>query len=142
MITTIEDSRIIYFHRVSRPEGILTPVERANGCPFDIARIYYLYDVPGGTDRGGHAHRALEQIIISVMGSFDVIVDDGWQKKKYSLNRAHYGIYIPKLMWRELTNFSSGSVCLVLASLRYDESDYFRNYEEFMRFKENEHTIS
>lgn len=142
MITRIDDCKIIYLNRIARPEGNLTPVERANGFPFDIARIYYLYDVPGGTDRGGHAHRVLEQVIISVMGSFDVIIDDGWQRKVHNLNRAHYGLYVPKLIWRELTNFSSGSVCLVLASLRYDENDYLRNYEEFLRYKENDRTIS
>jgi len=106
--------------------------------PFDIVRTYYLYDVPGGESRGGHAHKELQQLLISVMGAFDVIVDDGSEKKTIRLDRAYCGLYIPKQIWRELINFSSGANCLVLASMLYDESEYIRNYDEFLRLKKGD----
>ena len=100
--------------------------------PFDIQRVYYLYDVPGGAERGGHAHKALHQFIIAMSGSFDVVLDDGQGKKRIHLNRSYYGLYVCPMIWRELDNFSSGSVCMVLASNLYDEADYYRDYEEFL----------
>jgi len=112
-------------------------VESKRQIPFEIKRVYYLYDVPGGEDRGGHGHRDLEQIIVAMSGSFDVTVTDGFQEKKFQLNRSYYGLYIPKKSWRYLDNFSSGSVCLVLASEFYDEKDYIRDYDEFLRFVRN-----
>ena len=101
--------------------------------PFDIKRVYYLYDVPGGGERGGHAHKALSQLIVAMSGSFDVILDDGKQKERFHLNRSYYGLYVCPMIWRELDNFSSGSVCMVLASNLYEESDYFREYADFIQ---------
>ena len=101
--------------------------------PFEIKRVYYLYDVPGGAERGGHAHKNLEQYIIAMSGSFDISLDDGVEKKKIHLNRSYYGLYVCPMIWREIDNFSSGSVCMVLASDYYDEDDYFRDYNEFLR---------
>jgi hypothetical protein len=109
--------------------GNLTFIEGNDHVPFDIKRVYYLYDVPGGEKRGGHAHKALQQFIIAASGSFDVVLDDGNDQKRFHLNRSYYGLYIPTMIWRELDNFSSGSVCIVLASEHYDEHDYIRNYQ-------------
>jgi len=121
--------------RIVRDVGSITPVENNRDIPFPVLRVYYLYDVPGGEDRGGHAHIALEQLIVSAMGSFDVVIDDGSACKTISLNRAYVGLYVPPGIWRELKNFSSGAVCLVLASLPFDERDYIRHYSEFLRRK-------
>jgi uncharacterized RmlC-like cupin family protein len=101
--------------------------------PFDIKRVYYLYDVPGGTARAAHGHKALHQLMIAMSGSFDVTLDDGVEKKMYHLNRSYFGVYIPPMIWRDLNNFSSGAVCVVLASDYFDESDYYRNYDDFVR---------
>ncbi|MBF0318707.1 MAG: WxcM-like domain-containing protein [Nitrospirae bacterium] len=121
--------------RIQRAEGSITPVYGSLHIPFDIARVYYLYDVPGGANRGGHAHKALRQLIVSAMGSFTVVADDGQRKRHFTLSRAYYGIYMPNMIWRELVDFSSGAICLVLASDKYDESEYIRNYDEFIRLK-------
>lgn len=129
---SISQSRIIDFPRIHDPRGNLTFVEGMRHIPFDIKRIYYLYDVPGGAERGAHGHRALEQVVIAMSGSFDITLDDGTDKKRFHLNRSYYGLYVPPMTWRELDNFSSGSVCLVLASEVFLESDYFRRYEDFM----------
>lgn len=126
--------RILDLPVVHDPRGNLTFVEGENHIPFDIRRVYYLYDVPGGAARAGHGHRDLEQVIIAMSGSFDVLVDDGQRQMKFHLNRSYYGLYLPKKVWREIDNFSSGAVCLVLASTLYDESDYFRDYGEFQDF--------
>lgn len=122
---------IVSLPKISDPRGNLTFIEAGTHIPFDIQRVYYLYDVPGGAERGGHAHKALHQLIIAMSGSFDVLLDDGRQKTRFHLNRSYYGLYVCPMIWRELDNFSSGSVCVVVASNKYDESDYYRNYEEF-----------
>ena len=123
---------IIDLPRIPDARGVLTFIEGGRHVPFDIQRIYYLYDVPGGATRGGHAHRNLHQLLISIAGSFDIILDNGQQVERYSLNRSYYGLHIPPMTWREMDNFSSGAVCLVLASEHYDESDYYRKYDEFL----------
>ena len=128
----IENCKIIELPKISDPRGNLTFVENGHHIPFDIRRVYYLYDVPGGSERGGHAHRGLHQLVVAMSGSFDVILDDGASKKRYHLNRSYYGLYVCPMIWRELDNFSSGSVCMVLASNLYDESDYYRNYDEYV----------
>ena len=127
----VRDCQLFDLPVVHAPEGNLTFVEGGNHVPFEIARIYYLYDVPGGATRGGHAHRSLQQVMIAISGSFDVLLDDGSEKKQVTLSRSHRGLYIGPMIWRELVNFSSGSVCVVLASAHYDEADYFRDYDEF-----------
>ncbi|MDK4723063.1 FdtA/QdtA family cupin domain-containing protein [Rhizobium sp. CNPSo 3968] len=124
---------ILNFPRIPDNRGNLTFLEGNRHAPFDIKRVYYLYDVPGGAHRGGHAHKQLRQLIIAISGSFDVVLDNGFEKKRFSLNRSYYGLYVPVMTWRELDNFSSGSVCLVLASEHYDEADYYRDYEEFVQ---------
>lgn len=127
----LNNVRIIDLPRVPDARGNLTFIEGDRHVPFDIKRVYYLYDVPGGAHRGGHAHRKLHQLIIAMSGSFDITLDDGNTKFKYHLNRSYYGLYIPNMMWREIDNFSSGSVCMVLASEHYEEADYYRDYSEF-----------
>lgn len=119
--------------KISDPRGNLTFIEGGRHVPFDIRRVYYLYDVPGGAERGGHAHKELHQLIVAMSGSFDVILDDGTEKRRIHLNRSYNGLYVCPMIWRELDNFSSGSVCMVLASNHYDEADYFRDYQEFLR---------
>jgi hypothetical protein len=131
----IQDCRIIELPKITERRGNLTFIEGGRHVPFEIRRVYYLYDVPGGAERGGHAHKALHQLIIAMSGSFDVILDDGQEKKRFHLNRSYYGLYVCPMIWRELDNFSSGSVCVVLASNLYDESDYFRDYNPFLRAK-------
>ena len=134
--TICEDCRIITLPSIeSERKGRLTAIYNSEHIPFDVKRVYYLYDVPAGSERGGHAHRELEQLIISVSGSFDVVVKDGAHEKTFTLNRPFYGLYMPQQLWRELTNFSAGSICLVLASALYDEQDYIRDYEQFIAFK-------
>lgn len=132
-VPAIEDCRIIELPQIRNRRGNITPLENGRHIPFDIARVYYLYDVPGGSERGGHAHKELQQLLVAVMGAFDVILDDGSKKKTVHLDRAYYGLYIPSMIWRELANFSSGGICLVLASLPYDESDYYRDYGDFIK---------
>ncbi|MFA0847763.1 MAG: FdtA/QdtA family cupin domain-containing protein [Methanobacterium formicicum] len=129
----ISECRLIYLPKVDDVRGNLTFIEENQHIPFTIKRVYYLYDVPGGESRGGHAHKDLQQFIIAANGSFDVILDDGENKERYHLNRSYYGLYVPQMVWRELDNFSSGSVCLVLASNPFDEGDYIRSYENFRR---------
>ncbi len=128
----IVNCKIIDFPKITDPRGNLTFIEGGRHIPFEIQRVYYLYDVPGGAERGGHAHQQLQQLIIAMSGSFDVVLDDGYEKKCFHLNRSYYGLYICPMVWRELENFSSGSVCMVLASTFYDEADYYRNYQEFL----------
>ena len=130
---SIDQCMIINLPKISDPRGNLTFIEGSRHIPFDIRRVYYTYDVPGGTDRGGHAHKALHQLIIAMSGSFDVTLDDGCKRKKYHLNRSYEGLVVCPMIWRDLDNFSSGSVCMVLASNLYDATDYYRNYEEFVQ---------
>ena len=135
-MTTINDCQIIEFdkHHSDR-KGNLSVVENGKGIPFDIKRVYYLYDVPGGESRGGHAHKDLYQIIMAVSGSFSVTLDDGRNKQTFVLNRPYQGLLVVPGIWRTLDDFSSGAVCLVLASEMYDESDYIRDYNEFVKYK-------
>jgi hypothetical protein len=129
---SVHDCKIIQLPKITDQRGNLTFIEGENHIPFPIKRIYYLYDVPGGESRGGHAHKNLEQFIIAANGSFDVHLDDGVEKTTFHLNRSYYGLYIASMTWRELDNFSSGSVSLVLASEIFDEADYIRKYEDFI----------
>lgn len=123
--------KIIDLPKIEDPRGNLTFIEGGRHAPFEIKRVYYLYDVPGGSSRGGHAHKELHQLLIAMSGSFDVLLDDGENQVKYHMNRSYYGLYIPPMVWREIDNFSSGSVCMVLASAHYEEADYFRDYGVF-----------
>jgi len=129
---SIKQCSTINLPKIADPRGNLTFIEGGRHVPFQIQRVYYLYDTPGGAERGGHAHKNLHQLIIAMSGSFDVILNDGREKKRFHLNRSYYGLYVCPMIWRELDNFSSGSVCMVLASNRYDESDYYRNYQQFL----------
>ena len=129
----IDDCKIIDLPMIKNPKGNLTFIEAGRQIPFDIRRVYYLYDIPGGEDRGGHAHRALHQLIIAMSGSFDIRLDDGRAKKTVHMNRSYYGLYICPMIWREIDNFSSGAVCMALASEFYDEADYYRDYDQFIR---------
>jgi hypothetical protein len=133
--TTLADCKVIDLPKISLPEGNITPVEGSSIVPFEIARVFYLYDVVGGAERGGHAHRALEQLIVAVMGAFSVRLDDGEGQQTVELNRAYRGLYVPPMIWSQLVNFSSGAVCVVLASLPYDESEYIRDIGTFREEK-------
>lgn len=128
----LNDCKIIELPRIQDPRGNLSFVEGSRHIPFDIKRVYYLYDVPGGADRGSHAHKQLHQFIVAMSGSFDVVLDDGERQRRYHLNRSYHGLYVCPMMWRFLDNFSSGAVCMVLASEFYNTSDYFRDREEFL----------
>ena len=130
---SLSDCRIIDLPKIADPRGNLTFIESGRHIPFQIQRVYYLYDTPGGAERGGHAHIGLHQLIVAMSGSYDVILNDGKQEKRFHLNRSYYGLYVCPMIWRELDNFSSGAVCLVLASNFYDESDYYRDYNEFVK---------
>lgn len=130
---SIHDCKLIKLPKISDPRGNLTFIEGQHHIPFDIQRVYYLYDVPGGAERGGHAHRALQQLVIAISGSFDIHLDDGTERRTIHLNRGYDGLLIPTMIWREIDNFSSAAVCLVMASERYDETDYYRDYDEFVQ---------
>lgn len=134
MNTNLRKCKLIDFPKRSDPRGNLTFIESEYHIPFKLERVYYLYDIPGGSDRGGHAHKNLHQVVIAIAGSFDIHLDDGINSKTYHLNRSYVGLYICPMIWRKLDNFSSGAVCLVLASDHYEETDYFRNYEEFLSY--------
>jgi dTDP-4-dehydrorhamnose 3,5-epimerase-like enzyme len=125
--------RIIELPRVPDARGNLTFVESGRHLPFEFRRVYYLYDVPGGATRAGHAHKALHQMLIAMSGSFDVVLDDGRESRTFHLNRSYYGLYIPPMVWREINNFSSGAVCMALASDFYDEADYYREHDTFIK---------
>jgi len=130
---SISKCKIINFPIIHDPRGNLTFIENSRHIPFDIKRIFYLYDVPGGSERAGHANKYIHQVIIAMSGSFDILLDDGYEKKRFHLNRSYYGLYIPPMIWRVIDNFSSGSVCLVLASDFYSEDDYYRDYDDFLK---------
>ena len=129
---SIEACKIIKLPKISDVRGNLTFVESERHVPFDLKRVYYLYDVPGGAERGAHGHKNLEQFIVALSGSFDVLLDDGHNKKRVQMNRPYYGLYVCPMIWRDITNFSSGAVCMVFASEYYDEADYFRDYDQFL----------
>jgi hypothetical protein len=133
--STVFDCSLITLPINHQANGNLTSVSNGIEVPFDIKRVYYLYDVPGGFSRGGHGHLELQQLIVALSGSFDIIVDDGKVKRTFHLSRPNVGLYMPSGLWRELDNFSSGSICFVLASIEYDEKDYFRDYEKFTEWK-------
>jgi len=133
--SSVYDCHILPLDKIHNRAGNITIVEGEATVPFPVKRIYYLYDVPGGEERGGHAHRNLYQIIVAAGGSFEVLLDDGKNKKIVRLNRPNYGLLVVPGIWRELFEFSSGSVCLVLASLKYSEEDYIREYEDFKTHK-------
>lgn len=133
MDSRIEQCKLIDLPVISDPRGNLTFIECDRHIPFEIKRVYYLYDVPGGASRAGHGHKKLHQLVIAMSGSFDIVIDDGFQKKRFHLNRSYQGLYLCPMMWRDIDNFSGGSVCMVLASDFYDEADYFREYADFAR---------
>jgi hypothetical protein len=133
--TTVFDCNIMQLPRIHNRAGNITPVENNVHTPFAVKRIYYLYDIPGGESRAAHGHRQLEQVIVAASGSFDVHLDDGINKKTIQLNRPYVGLHIKPGIWRDISNFSSGAICLVLASELYDELDYLRDYNDFKNFK-------
>jgi hypothetical protein len=135
--TSVYDCVILPLNKIHNRAGNITIVEGQKNIPFDVKRIYYLYDIPSGEDRGGHAHIELRQLIVAASGSFNVLLDDGTNKKIVTLNRPDYGLLVVPGIWRELMEFSSGAICLVLASDVYDERDYVRKYIEFLNFKKN-----
>jgi hypothetical protein len=128
----LNDCKLIHLPKILDPRGNLSFIEGGQHIPFDIQRVYYLYDVPGGSDRGAHAHKNSQQFIVAMSGSFDVVLNDGTEIKRFHLNRSYYGLYICPMMWRDLDNFSSGAVCMVLASSHYDVSDYIRDFSNFI----------
>lgn len=127
----INHVKLIELSKISDPRGNLSVIEEFKDVPFKVERTYWIYDVPGGEARGGHAYRENEEFIVALSGSFDVILDDGKVKQTYSLNRSYYGLYVPKGIWREMVNFSTNSLAFVLASTKYDADDYIRDYDEF-----------
>lgn len=133
--TTVFDCNLLHFPRIESENGNLTVVENNKHFPFDIKRVYYLYDVPAGSERGAHAHKTLQQIIIAASGSFDLILNDGQVTRTISLNRPFMGVYLKPGIWRTLSNFSSASVCLTFASDVYNEDDYIRDYNKFLNLK-------
>ncbi|MBQ2560656.1 MAG: WxcM-like domain-containing protein [Fibrobacter sp.] len=132
----IADCSLITLPRISERSGSLTPIENSKEIPFDVERIFYLYDIPGGETRGGHAHKECHQMLVAASGAFDVRVSDGKDEKIYRLDRPYFGLHIPPGVWAEELGFSSGSICLVLTSHAFDESDYWRDYDEFLKFKQ------
>jgi len=135
MKTTVHDCKLINLPKIGDRKGAITPIYSGEHVPFEIARVFYLYDVPGGEGRGAHAHKKLHQFVVSIMGAFEVVLDDGSEVRRVRLDRAYYGLHIPPMIWAHEENFSSGGLCLVLASEHYDESDYIRNYQDFLNAK-------
>lgn len=134
-MTSVDDCQLLELRRIPRLEGTITPLEEGADVPFEIARVYYLYDIPAGVARAGHAHRELEQVFVCLMGSFTVTLKDGSRVRRLDLNRGHVGLYVPGLIWRELDNFAAGSICVVFASRHYEEDDYIRDFHEFEALK-------
>ncbi len=137
--STVYDCNIIVLNKIHNIAGNITVIESKLNVPFPIKRVYYIYDVPGGESRGGHAHKQLYQLIVAASGSFDVLLDDGINKKVVKLNHPNYGLLVVPGLWRELFEFSSGAICITLTSEKYDASDYIREYDTFCDWKENEH---
>ncbi len=135
---TLEDVKIVELPKFADPRGNLSFVEQLNHIPFEIKRTYWIYDVPGGENRGGHAFKQNEEFIIALSGAFDVIVDDGVNKKKFTLNRSYYGLYVPAGLWREMENFSTNSLALEFGSIHYEENDYIREYDDYLKMKADE----
>jgi WxcM-like, C-terminal len=131
-MSRVEDCKLIQLEKFEDRRGNLSPLYGEDHVPFAIQRVFYLYDVPGGADRGGHAHWALQQMIVAASGAFSVTIDDGRSRRTISLDRSYYGLYVPNLIWTKITSFCTGAICLVFASLPYDESDYIRDYAEFL----------
>ena len=134
-MTTIDDVKIIELPKFTDPRGNLSFVEQLNHIPFEIKRTYWLYDVPGGECRGGHAYKENKEFIIALSGSFDVIIEDGGNKKVFHLNRSYYGLFVPEGLWREMDNFSTNSLALIMSSTKYDVKDYIRDYNEYLAYK-------
>ena len=134
---SIKDVNIVELPKFTDPRGNLSFVEQLNHIPFEIKRTYWIYDVPGGKSRGGHAFRKNQEFIVSLSGAFDVIVDDGKEKKVFNMNRSYYGLYIPAGLWREMTNFSTNSLALEFGSIHYDRNDYIEDYDQFQIMKGN-----
>ena len=134
---SIEDVKIIELPKFADPRGNLSFVEQMNHIPFEIKRTYWIYDVPGGEARGGHAFRKNDEFIVALSGAFDVIVDDGKEKKRFALNRSYYGLYIPAGLWRTMENFSTNSLALEFGSIHYDRADYVEDYDQFLKLKSN-----
>ena len=135
-MTSVDDVRIIELPKFTDPRGNLSFVEQWKHIPFAIRRTYWIYDVPGGECRGGHAFRRNEEFIVALSGAFDVVVDDGVNRKKFTLNRSYYGLYVPAGLWREMENFSTNSLALEFGSLEYDPDDYIRDYDEFLKWRQ------
>ncbi len=133
MKSSVEDCQLVQLTKIPDPRGNLTFIEGTRHVPFEVRRTYWIYDVPGGETRGGHAYKRLEEFVVALSGSFNVVVDDGRVKRTFMLNRSYLGLYIPNLIWREIENFSTNSVCLILASLPYSEEDYLRDYEAYLQ---------
>ena len=133
MRTTVHDCKLINLPKISERKGAITPIYSGEHVPFDIKRVFYLYDIPGGESRGAHAHKTLHQFLVCLMGAFNVMMDDGTETRCVRLERAYYGLHIPPMIWAHEENFSSGGICLVLASEPYDESGYIRDYAEYLR---------
>jgi len=135
---TVYDCSIIELPRIENRVGNITPIENYKNIPFEIKRVFYLYDIPGGKDRGAHAHKKCHQFLIAASGSYEVEMDDGINRRTVTINRSYYGLYIPPGIWAAEKSFSSGAICLVLASHKYDEKDYIRDYKEYLSFKKND----
>jgi hypothetical protein len=131
-MSRVDECRLVNFEKVEDPKGSLSPLYGGVTVPFAIKRVFYLYDVPGGADRGAHAHRALQQLFVAASGAFAVTLDDGQSRRTVTLDRSYYGLYVPSLIWTQVTAFCTGAVCLVFASMHYDEPDYIRDYQEFV----------
>jgi hypothetical protein len=136
-VSDIHNCNVVELTRIHNPAGNITIIQNSKHQPFNVRRIYYLYDVPGGSERGGHAHKKLFQLIVAASGSFDVILDDGLNKKIIQLNRPYFGVLVVPGIWREIVNFSSGAICLVLASEKYEKEDYIRDYSDFKKYKDD-----